>query len=84
MELEHLTIEKRCDISRALERYLRSRDALEKASMEFQRACDEVREQFPRGHRFVLSPIVGPHASQTYLCEMDDQGDFDVDKIEVI
>jgi hypothetical protein len=74
-----LNVQKRVTISLALHRYLRAVDRFEDASNEFNEACKAIRSSLPKPSRFVAQV-----SHQHYLVTSDQDGNFEVDQIDLV
>lgn len=72
-----MNTEQRVTTSLALQRYLRAVDRFEAASLEFNSACQSLREAVPPKSRFVANV-----SHQFYLITSDREGNFEVEQLE--
>jgi hypothetical protein len=72
-------IDKRVSLALAVRRYQSACENYERASAEFQEACQTVRSHFEKNARYVVC-IDYRH----WLIETDSSGDFSIESIEVL
>ena len=77
--MKGLDIETRVSVSLAVGQYLRASDRFNEASKEFTEACKSLRKHLGSESRFVVQVDFA-----SYLVTTDSDGNFDVEKIEVI
>jgi hypothetical protein len=73
------SIDERVSLAIAVRRYLQSNDRFHSASKDFDEACHEVRKLASRDSRYVVR-IDYRH----WLLEIDSQGNFEVEEIELL
>lgn len=72
-------IEQRVSLALAIRNYLQATEGLHKANDEFVKACEELRSQAQRDRRIVA------HIDYRYwLLEVDAEGNFDLEEIELV
>ncbi len=74
-----MDIDKRVSLALAMRRYLQTSERFNQASTEFNEACQEVRQQAERDARYVIR-IDYRH----WLMEIDSQGNFEIEEIELL
>ncbi len=72
-----LNIQTQITLSLSLQRYLRAVERFEAASKEFTEACSTIRESLPKPSRFVAAI-----SYQHYLVTSDQEGNFEVERLE--
>ena len=72
-----LTIDQRVGASLALQRYIRAVERFEAATDEMNEACHAVRLNVPNDSQFVANI-----QHQMYLVSTDNEGNFDVQKVD--
>ena len=78
-EQEKKDMKRRIELSTAVGRYLGSVERFDRASKDFTQRCKELREKLQPGERFVAK-IDWTY----YIVEMDNDGNFDVTKANII
>lgn len=73
------TTDERVSLAIAVRRYLQASDRFHSASKDFDEACHEVRELASRDSRYVVH-IDYRH----WLLEIDSQGNFEIEEIELL
>lgn len=73
------SIDERVSLAIALRRYVQASDRFHSASKDFEEACHEVRKHASRDSRYVVR-IDYRHL----LLEIDSQGNFEVEEIELL
>jgi hypothetical protein len=71
------TIDHQVSLSVAVRRYLQASERYHRACVEFQEACEEVRNLAALDSRYVIE-----EGFRHWLLETDDQGNFEIDEIE--
>ena len=74
-----LDIERRVEISLAVQRYLRAAERFEAASNEFNESCQAIRQALPRESRFVANI-----SHQHFLVTSDQEGNFEVESVDTV
>jgi hypothetical protein len=74
-----LTVEQRVDVQMALSNYLRSLAEFERASTQFNEACQSVRKHIPKQSRFMIREDY-----KYYLVTADQDGSFEVEPLDLI
>ena len=78
-EQEAKDMNRRIELSMAVGRYLGSVERFDRASKDFTQRCKELREKLKPGERFVAK-IDWLY----YIVEMDNDGNFEVTKADII
>ena len=73
------SIDERVSLAVAVRRYLQASDRFHSASKDFDEACHEVRQHASRDSRYVVR-IDYRH----WLLEIDSQGNFEIEEIELL
>lgn len=76
---KHLDIERRVEISLAVQRYLRATEKFEAASLEFNESCQALRQKLPRETRLIANVN-----HQHHLVTCDLEGNFQVEQIDTL
>jgi len=74
-----LDIERRVEISLAVQRYLRAAEQFEAASLAFNEACQAMRKTLPRASRLIANVS---HQHHLVTCDLD--GNFEVETIDTV
>jgi len=78
-EQEAKDMNRRIELSMAVGRYLGSVERFDRASKDFMQRCKELREKLKPGERFVAKVDW-----LYYIVEMDNDGNFNVTKADII
>lgn len=73
------SVDERVSLAVAVRRYLQASDRFHSASKDFDEACHELRQQASRDSRYVVR-IDYRH----WLLEIDSQGNFEIEEIELL
>lgn len=74
-----MDIEKRVQLSLAIQAYLSNVERFQAASHSLNDSCDALRNAIPKSSRFICQV-----AYQNYLVTSDDAGNFDVEQVDAI
>ena len=71
--------DQRVSLALAVRRYVQTRERLHQATTEFDQACTEVRQHAEREARYVIQLDY-----RHWLLEVDAQGNFELEQIELL